>query len=111
MTNYQLNTPLYSPYRWGSPYSNDSIGVYGVRWMGIVTFSGNTHAMTNTSAYLYVDDGSQTNKLMVYSHYLKIKLTAGQNIETSFWPGKSLWNGYSDKTYYRAFEKEKKDWV
>ncbi len=110
MTNYQLNTPLYSPYRWGSPYSNDSIGVYGVRWMGIVTFSGNTHAMTNTSAYLYVDDGSQTNNLW-YIPLFKDKTYSGQNIETSFWPGKSLWNGYSDKTYYRAFEKEKKDWV
>lgn len=110
MTNYQLNTPLYSPYRWGSPYSNDSIGVYGVRWMGIVTFSGNTHAMTNTGAYLYVDDGSQTNNLW-YIPLFKDKTYSGQNIETSFWPGKSLWNGYSDKTYYRAFENEKKDWV
>lgn len=110
MTNYQLNTPLYSPYMWGSPYSNDSIGVYGVRWMGIVTFSGNTHAMTNTSAYLYVDDGSQTNNLW-YIPLFKDKTYSGQNIETSFWPGKSLWNGYSNKTYYRAFEKEKKDWV
>lgn len=110
MTNYQKNTPLYSPSYRGSPSANDNIGVYGVRWMGIVTFSGNTHAMTNTGAYLYVDDGSRTNNLW-YIPLFRDKIYTGQNIETSFWPGKGLNDGYADKTYYWAFNKEKKDWV
>lgn len=110
MTNYQKNTPLYSPSYLGSPSANNNIGVYGVRWMGIVTFSGNTHAMTNTGAYLYVDDGSRTNNLW-YIPLFRDKNYTGQNIETSFWPGKGLNNGYADKTYYWAFNKEKKDWV
>lgn len=109
MTNYQKNTPLYSPYDWGSPYSNDNIGVYGVRWMGIVTFSGNTHAMTNTSAYLYVDDGSKENNLW-YIPLFKDEDYTGRNIETSFWPGKGLGNGYSSKTYYKVFGEKKPNW-
>lgn len=110
MTNFEKNNPLYSPSYWGSPKANSNIGVYGVRWMGIVTFSGNTHAMTNSSAYLYVDDGSDSNNLW-YIPLFKDKTYSGQNIETSFWPGKSLWNGYSDKTYYRAFDSVKENWV
>lgn len=110
MTNYQKNTPLYSPSYWGSPSANNNIGVYGVRWMGIVTFSGNTHAMTNTGAYLYVDDGSRTNNLW-YIPLFRDKNYTSQNIETGFWPGKGLNNGYASKTYYWAFDNEKKDWV
>lgn len=105
MTNVNQNSPIYS--RDSSGYStNDWVTVYGVRWMGIVTFSGNTHAMTNTGAYLYVDDGSGTQNHLWYIPLWKAERSQGSSLEYNFY------NGYiaPEKSYYRVFRDFKPNW-
>ncbi len=105
MTNVNQNSPIYS--RDSSGYStNDWVTVYGVRWMGIVTFSGNTHAMTNTGAYLYVDDGSGSPNHLWYIPLWKAERSQGSSLEYNFY------NGYiaPEKSYYRVFRDYKPNW-
>lgn len=105
MTNVNQNSPIYS--RDYSGYStNDWVTVYGVRWMGIVTFSGNTHAMTNTGAYLYVDDGSGSPNHLWYIPLWKAERSQGSSLEYNFY------NGYiaPEKSYYRVFREYKPNW-
>lgn len=105
MTNVNQNSPIYS--RDSSGYStNDWVTVYGVRWMGIVTFSGNTHAMTNTGAYLYVDDGSGSPNHLWYIPLWKAERSQGSSLEYNFY------NGYiaPEKSYYRVFREYKPNW-
>ena len=105
MTNVNQNSPIYS--RDSSGYStNDWVTVYGVRWMGIVTFSGNTHAMTNTGAYLYVDDGSGSPNHLWYIPLWKAERSQGSSLEYNFY------NGYiaPEKSYYRVFREYKSNW-
>lgn len=105
MTNVNQNSPIYS--RDSNGYStNDWVTVYGVRWMGIVTFSGNTHAMTNTGAYLYVDDGSGSPNHLWYIPLWKAERSQGSSLEYNFY------NGYiaPEKSYYRVFRDYKPNW-
>lgn len=105
MTNVNQNSPIYS--RDSSGYStNDWVTVYGVRWIGIVTFSGNTHAMTNTGAYLYVDDGSGSPNHLWYVPLWKAERSQGSSLEYNFY------NGYiaPEKSYYRVFREYKPNW-
>lgn len=105
MTNTVMNSPIYSKGEngWGV---NRNVGVYGVRWMGIVTFSGNTHAMTNSGAYLYVDDGSNTPNHIWYVPLWKAKSGQYRSIEDDFYNG-SYQGGLS---YYEVFGEKKPGW-
>lgn len=105
MTNTVMNSPIYSKGEngWGV---NRNVGVYGVRWMGIVTFSGNTHAMTNSGAYLYVDDGSNTPNHIWYIPLWKAKSGQYRSIEDDFYNG-SYQGGLS---YYEVFGEKKTGW-
>lgn len=106
MTNTVMNSPIRSKNQngWGT---NQYVGVYGVRWMGIVTFSGNTNVMTNSGAYLYLDDGSNTPNHIWYTPLWLAKSGQYSSIEDDFYNG-SYQGGI---TYYQVYGKDKKDWV
>lgn len=106
MTNTVMNSPIRSKNQngWGT---NQYVGVYGVRWMGIVTFSGNTNVMTNSGAYLYLDDGSNTPNHIWYTPLWLGKSGQYSSIEDDFYNG-SYQGGI---TYYQVYGKDKKDWV
>ena len=106
MTNTVMNTPIRSKNANGYG-TNGNIAVYGVRWMGIVTFSGNTNVMTNSSAYLYLDDGSNTPNHIWYTPLWLAKSGQYSSIEDDFYNG-SYQGGI---TYYQVYGKDKKDWV
>lgn len=105
MTNTVMNNPIYSKNASGYG-TNDSVAVYAVRWMGIATFSGNLHAMTNSSAYLYLDDGSGTPNHLWYIPLWKTKSGQYSSIEDDFYNGKR----YEQYSYYEVFGKEKPGW-
>lgn len=105
MTNTVMNNPVHSK-GYGGYGVNDSVAVYAVRWMGIVTFSGNLHAMTNSSAYLYLDDGSGTPNHLWYIPLWKTKSGQYSSIEDDFYNGKR----YESYSYYEVFGKEKPGW-
>lgn len=109
MTNTLQNTPVYSKRSEdiNDPYANEYVSVYGVRWMGIVTFSGNINVMTNSGAYLYLDDGSGSPNHLWYIPLWKAKSGQYQSIEDAFYNG-SYQGGTS---YYQAYGKDKTGWV
>lgn len=111
MTNHSRNIPIYSH---GSVsdvngiHSNSDVGVYGVRWMGIVTFGGHLNVTTNTNAYLYVHDGSGTRRS---TWYCPLFLDDGySDLESDFY--NYAYSGYRYKAYkyYEYKGEEKTGW-
>ena len=112
MTNHSKNIPLYAP---GSGSGDDvngirsnwRIGVFGVRWMGIVTFGGHLNVTTNTNAYLYVNDGSGGSRSTWYCPlFLDGQIT---DIENDFYNGAYPGYMYKPEKKYEVKGVEK-DW-
>lgn len=55
MTNAWVGHPLSSP--------RNDVTVYGIRGLFLITFKGQVHETTGSTAYLYVNDGSTTNSI------------------------------------------------
>lgn len=112
MTNHSKNVPLYAK---GSGSSDDvngirsnwRVGVYGVRWMGIVTFGDHLNVTTNSNAYLYVNDGSGGSRSTWYCPlFLDGQIT---DIESDFYNGAYPGNKYQPLKKYEVRGVEK-DW-
>ena len=112
MTNHSKNVPLYA--KGSGSYddvngirSNWRIGVFGVRWMGIVTFGDHLNVTTNTNAYLYVNDGSGGSRSTWYCPlFLDGQIT---DIESDFYNGAYPGNKYKPLKKYEVRGVEK-DW-
>lgn len=109
MTNHSLNTPLYSPHDNYGDGKNPYIGVFGVRWMGIVTFGGHINVTTNENGYLYVDDGSGAGNGNHLWYCPLFKDGTYNNTETHFYNKAEPGRGYPKVTKYKVYGTEK-DW-
>lgn len=109
MTNHSLNTPLYSPHDNYGDGKNPYIGVFGVRWMGIVTFGGHINVTTNENGYLYVDDGSGAGNGNHLWYCPLFKDETYNNTETHFYNKAEPGRGYPKVTKYKVYGTEK-DW-
>lgn len=110
MTNHSKDTPLYSPHSSYADGKNPYIGIYGVRWMGIVTFAGHKNVTTNENGYLYLDDGSTSGNGNHLWYCPLFKDTTWRNTENDFYPRAEPGTGYPYYTYYRVLDSVKKDW-
>ena len=110
MTNHSKDTPLYSPHSSYANRKNPYIGIYGVRWMGIVTFAGHKNVTTNENGYLYLDDGSTSGNGNHLWYCPLFKDTTWRNTENDFYPNAEPGTGYPYYTYYRVLDSVKTGW-
>lgn len=110
MTNHSKDTPLYSPHSSYANRKNPYIGIYGVRWMGIVTFAGHKNVTTNENGYLYLDDGSTSGNGNHLWYCPLFKDTTWRNTENDFYPDAEPGTGYPYYTYYRVLDSVKTGW-
>lgn len=110
MTNHSKDTPLYSPHSSYANGKNPYIGIYGVRWMGIVTFAGHKNVTTNENGYLYLDDGSTSGNGNHLWYCPLFKDSTWRNTENDFYPNAEPGTGYPYYTYYRVLDSVKTGW-
>ena len=110
MTNHSKDTPLYSPHSSYADGKNPYIGIYGVRWMGIVTFAGHKNVTTNENGYLYLDDGSTSGNGNHLWYCPLFKDSTWRNTENDFYPNAEPGTGYPYYTYYRVLDSVKTGW-
>ena len=110
MTNHSKDTPLYSPHSSYADGKNPYIGIYGVRWMGIVTFAGHKNVTTNENGYLYLDDGSSAGSGNHLWYCPLFKDETQRNTENDFYPRAEPGTGYPYYTYYRVLDSIKTGW-
>lgn len=110
MTNHSKDTPLYSPHSSYANGKNPYIGIYGVRWMGIITFAGHKNVTTNENGYLYLDDGSTSGNGNHLWYCPLFKDSTRRNTENDFYPNAEPGTGYPYYTYYRVLDSVKTGW-